>query len=122
VRLALREGAFTKLGGGGGIVEVDESWIGGAARLMNAKQRKRAMKPDTKQATNRGKRSFSGKAIVLGMLERGKHGRIRVRHVTDVKRRTLEPHIHEHVAGGSDIHTDAHTAYQRLDWGDINSP
>jgi hypothetical protein len=97
VRLALREGTFTKLGGGGGIVEVDESWIGGAARLMNAKQRQRAMKPEAKKTSNRGKRSFSGKAIVLGMLERGQHGRIRLRHIPNVKRTSLEPHIHEHV-------------------------
>src|SRR6266404_844214 len=54
------------------------------------------------------------------MLERG--GRARLRHVPDVKRRTLEPHIHEHVDEASDIHTDANLSYDRLDWPDFTSP
>src|SRR5436190_978755 len=43
VRLALQQGSLVTLGGGGSAkpVEVDETWIGGAARKMNAKQRRR---------------------------------------------------------------------------------
>src|SRR2546428_725185 len=63
------------------------------------------------------KRQVSGKAIVFGMLERG--GRVRVRTVPNVKRKTLEPHIHEHVEQGTEIHSDANPSYDRLDWMDM---
>lgn len=43
IRLAMNAGTLVKLGGpGGGAVEVDETFIGGAARKMNNKQRLKA--------------------------------------------------------------------------------
>src|SRR5713101_4064005 len=110
IRLAMQTGTFERLGGDGKTVEVDESWIGGKARSMNNARRG---KTATKRGA-RGPRAYTGKAIVLGMLERG--GRVALKHVADVKRRTLEPHIHKHVAKGTEIHTDANLSYDRLDW------
>jgi len=107
IRLAMQESGGM-LGGRGTTVEVDETWIGGKARGMTAGQR---AKKD--RGHRMGPYKFSGKAIVLGMLERG--GRVRTRVVHNVKAKTILPHIHEHVERGTEIHTDAAGAYDRLD-------
>src|SRR5207247_305720 len=65
IRLAMQESGGV-LGGSGKTVEVDETWIGGKARNMN---RGRAAK--TKTGAKMGPYAYTGKAIVLGMLERG---------------------------------------------------
>jgi len=106
IRLAMQEGSG-KLGGHGHTVEVDETWIGGKARgLTKGIRRKR------NQGHKQGPYKYSGKAIVLGMLQRG--GRVRLRVVPDVRGGTLVPHIREHVAKGTEVHTDQHSGYESL--------
>jgi transposase-like protein len=112
IRHAMQESGG-KLGGPGSTVEVDETWIGGKARSMNAGRRGKAVKG----GGTRGPYAVSGKAIVFGMLERG--GRVKVRTVPNIKRNTLEPHIREHVERGTEIHSDANPSYDRLDWMDM---
>lgn len=63
IRLAMQSNTFEKLGG---TIEIDETWIGGKARGMNRRQRAK-----TAQGPKHGPYAFSGKAMVLGMLERG---------------------------------------------------
>jgi transposase-like protein len=106
IRTAMQESGG-KLGGGGKTVEVDESLIGGKARWMNKKRLRKA-----KAGTERGP-AFGGKAIVLGMLERG--GRIRTRVIPDVKGGTLRPLIRAHVVKGSGLHTDEGSGYQGIE-------
>ena len=60
----------------GGEVEVDETYIGGKARNMHKDRKTRAQKEG---------RNTGGKAIVLGMLERGKTV------VPDRKKDTMQP-------------------------------
>ena len=81
VRLAMGDPHDVKLGGpDGGTVEVDETFIGGKARNMHKDKRARlAMNLYSAQLYG-GK----GKAIVIGMLERG--GKVKAR----VIRETLE--------------------------------
>lgn len=98
-----------KLGVGGGTVQVDETWIGGKARNMKRGRRRAAA---TKHSGKPGPHAYSGKAIVLGMLEKG--GRVRLRHVPDQKRDTLLPHVVANVARGARVHTDEHYAYDGL--------
>src|SRR5207302_11319586 len=83
------------------------------ARNMNIGRRKKVGAGTGK----RGPYAVQGKAIVLGMLERG--GRVRLRHVPNVQRETLDPHIRAHVERGTEIHTDANMSYDRLDWIDM---
>ena len=80
-------------GGLAGHVEVDETMIGG-------------YRPGP-----RG-RGAVGKTTVLGMIERG--GDVITRVVPDVRRKTLEPHIFEHVEDGSTVSTDDLASYYRL--------
>jgi transposase-like protein len=104
IRYAMQTSSLVKLGGGGKTVEVDETWIGGSARKMNAKQRARHPGKGKK-----GSYVVSGKAIVLGMLERG--GRVAAKVVPNARRNTLLPEVVKHVAPWTEVHTDEHAAY-----------
>lgn len=79
------------LGGAGKAVEIDEAFIGGYEK---------------------GAVGGKGKAIVLGMLEKG--GDIMTKVVPNRKEFTLFPVIATNVARGSEIHTDELAAYKNL--------
>jgi transposase-like protein len=75
----------SKLGGGGGEVEVDESFIGGKARNMHLSERKRRI-------TGTGTKD---KTAVTGILERG--GKIRTTVVPNRKKHALQSEVRKHV-------------------------
>jgi transposase-like protein len=100
IRHAMHTGSFAKLSAQ---VEADETFIGGKARNMRA--RKRADKI-------RG-RGPEGKAIVMGVLERG--GEVRAAVVPTRRKGEVQKHIREHVLAGSAIFTDALKSYEGLD-------
>ena len=77
----------------GGLIEADETYIGGRVR-------------------GKGKGYRKNKAVVFGMAKRG--GDIMTKVVPNVKRRTLEPVIRENVKLGSTVHTDDLRSYLRL--------
>jgi transposase-like protein len=104
IRLAMQETGGGLLGGPGKAVEVDESFIGGAARWMSKSRHKKAV-------TAWGPYK-SGKAIVMAMLERG--GRVRARVVKGTGRNELMPHVVQHVAKGTTLHTDENRAYDGI--------
>ncbi len=80
----------TPMGGpGGGVVEVDKTFVGG-----------------------RDKAGEDDKAVVLGMVERG--GDVVTRHVMDRSAGSVVPHIVKHVKPGSFIHTDEAAAFRSL--------
>ena len=76
----------------GGQVEVDEVFIGGHTP---------------------GGQGGKGKAIVMGMMEKG--GDIITEVIPDRTGDSLMEHIEDHVAEGSEIHTDEHRGYNELD-------
>lgn len=104
IRLALQTGSFDKMEG---IVEADETYIGGKARNMHKHVR---------EAKIKGTGSV-GKTAVQGLLERGtreKSSRVKVRVVPDVKGPTLKMEVRYNVASGSEIHTDSLRSYVGL--------
>src|SRR5713101_1746414 len=103
IRKAMQNSSFVKMGGSGGEIEVDESFIGGKARNMHKNVRARRI-------TGRGK-SAKDKAIVMGILERG--GQVRAQVIPDRKGETLQPLIKKHVESGSAVFTDELHGY----WG-----
>jgi transposase-like protein len=101
LRLALQSGGFEKLGGPGGEVEVDETYIGGKARNMHDSKKRRVLE---------GKGGgVVGKVGVQGMLERG--GEVRLKVIRDSKLATLVPNVRQHVAPGSHLYTDEAVPY-----------
>jgi transposase-like protein len=103
IRYAMHHGTFNKMTG---TVEADETFIGGKARNMHA-----AKKARTPHSHGRG---GAGKAIVFGLLER-ETGKVRAS-VVDFRRKWhLQNTIHDNVAKGAEIHTDALHSYDSLD-------
>jgi transposase-like protein len=103
IRLAMTQGSFEKMGTAGDTVEVDETFIGGAARNMHA-DRKRKMKGS----------SNYGKTIVMGLLERhGNGSKVRTRVIENRAKDALHGFINENVEKGSSVYSDEHVGY----WG-----
>lgn len=102
VRLAMQAN-----GGGllGGMVEVDETYIGAKARNMHKDKRAKMTGP------------WAGKAAVMGLLERhpskGK-SRVKVTPIRGTRGWELRDVIDENVKPGSEIMTDALRSYEQL--------
>jgi transposase-like protein len=112
LRLVLAGKSETKLGGNGGPVEVDETFIGGNPKNMHQKrktaiQRKRSEMVDTKVD------HYPGKSVVMGMLDRESR-QVRAQMVPNVKRETLQDAILKEIETGSTVYTDMHGGYDRL--------
>jgi transposase-like protein len=99
IRLALQDESFGRVSGE---VEVDETFIGGAARFMHSEKRKRVI-------TERG---VKDKTAVVGILERG--GKVVASVVSNRKKHALQAKIRAHVEAGSAIYTDALMSYMGL--------
>ena len=105
LRLATQTGTFEKLSGN---VEADETFIGGLARNMHRDKRGKKIRGT----------GGSGKAIVMGMLERGtiaKHSKVRTQVLPNVQRTSLHAEIKKHVAPGCNLFTDAYVSYKGLE-------
>jgi transposase-like protein len=105
LREAMKNGSMTKLGGNNGPVEMDETFVGGKVKNMHKSRIK---------AKFHGKPTQGGygKAVVMGMLERG--GQVRAQVVEGRHKHHLAPVINANVEGGSHIITDEFTTYTKL--------
>src|SRR6266700_4789907 len=103
IRLALQDEFFgTKLGGNGGEVEVDETFIGGKARNMHVSKRLRRI-------TGTGGKD---KTAVMGIMERG--GKIRTAIIPNRRKSALQTEVRKHVEAGAALYSDALLSYEGL--------
>jgi transposase-like protein len=99
IRYAMKTGSLSKLSG---MLESDETFIGGEAKNMHASKRAKRIK--------RG--GSVGKAVVWGVVKRG--GEVRANVVPDTKGYTLQEEVVSNVEAGSEVITDASHAYRGL--------
>lgn len=103
IRFALYSGSLEKLSGH---VEADETFIGGKARNMHVAQRQRRI-------TGTGGKD---KTPVMGILDRGKDGKSRVRTsvIENRKKKAIQSEVRKHVEVGSALYTDFLLSYEGL--------
>lgn len=99
IREAMRDGDLAPFGAGGGVVEVDETFIGND----------RTIKP---KHTKKG-RGYAHKHKVLSLVDRDT-GRARSMVVDDLKAKTLVPILRENIAKEAVIFTDEAGQYRNL--------
>jgi len=107
LREAMRDDGTFKLGGSeGGPVEMDETFIGGKVKNMHASKLK------AKKFGNTGWQGGRGKAVVMGMLERG--GRVRANVIERRVKEHVYPIVEGNVEAGSHVITDEANVYIHL--------
>ena len=93
IRYALRDPVFAdKLGGGGGTVEADETYVGGKVR-------------------GKGRAYKGNKTPVMALVERG--GRVRSSAIKNVTGKTLKRVLNEHLDRSANLMTDDWPAYRK---------
>ena len=109
LRTALQCHSFDKMGGKGGTVEVDETFVGGRIANMYKSKKER-------MASIRGqqlKGDHLNKTIVMGLLDRDLR-QVRAKVVPNVKRETLQNEVLREVEHGSKVYTDEWIGYKSL--------
>ena len=103
IREAMRSGGLGPLGGGGGIVEADETYYGSADTPHISKQR----------GDRPYKKKFRSNRPIVALIERG--GNVRTFHVPVADKDTVTAIVRENIARESRLHTDESKLYTGSD-------
>lgn len=107
VRLAMQQGSFDKyVDKFDGAVEVDETFIGGKARNMNARRRRR-------WEAEGGSQGHAGKTGVIGFRQRG--GEVALTVIDGTRKHNLQAEVRKRVEPAATVITDELASYKGLD-------
>ena len=106
IREAMRAGGLGPLGGGGSVVEADETYYGPIDKAFRSTRTTRGRK-----FTKGGRTGPKNKRPILALVERG--GNVRSFHVPVADKDTVTEIVRENIARESRLHTDE----SRLYWG-----
>jgi transposase-like protein len=107
LREAMREDHKGTLGGGGGIVEADETYHGKVAKPRTRRT------SGEKFGRSKSGRGPANKRAVVALVERG--GRARLFHVGTADKKTVAKIVRENVAPDTRLHTDESALYRGAD-------
>jgi hypothetical protein len=102
IREAMRGGDFEPFGGGGGIVEADETYFGKTEEPRPSPQRKG-------RPYKKGSRGPRDKRPIVALVERG--GRVRTFHVAVADKATVHKIVTENIDREAKLHTDESKLY-----------
>jgi transposase-like protein len=105
IREAMRDKNLSPLGGGGKIVEADETYFG-------TKEDKRTFTTAGRRFTKGGRTGPSNKRAVLGLVERG--GKVRTFHVQHATAESVAAIVNKNIKQESRLHTDESRIYVKL--------
>jgi transposase-like protein len=105
IREAMKEASPDPMGGGGKIIEADETYYG---KLETPRKRSKYATPPTKQ----GKGGGAQKRAILGLVERG--GKVRTFHIPRASAADVREVIVKNVSRKSTLNTDESNIYTRL--------
>lgn len=111
LRLVLQSGSVEKLGGKGGEIEADETYVGGKVKNMHKSRQAEWRK--ARESNMHGSGWLIGKSAVMGILDR-KQRKIRATVIPAINREVLQGEILKNVAHGTKVYTDEHKAYRSL--------
>jgi transposase-like protein len=110
IRLALQDGSFGKMGGNGGEVEADETFIGGRGKNMHKDRKLRLNQVRSQQV--RGD-VYPGKTAVMGLLDREER-KVRALVIPNTRRDTLQTIVLDEVHHSARLYTDQAASYDGL--------
>jgi transposase-like protein len=103
IRLAMQQGSINKVGGSGGEVECDETFVGG--RLINMHHDKKV------RYVKRG--GAHGKTVVFGALDRSTR-KLRAAVLPNVRRDTIQAAVLNHVSPNARLYSDNFSGYDKV--------
>jgi transposase-like protein len=108
IREAMRDGALAPMGGAGGIVEADETYL-----WEKAPEKRRTETTSGRPFTKGGRTGPSNKRAIISLVERG--GSVRSFHVENADKATVNQIVGENIARETYLYTDESRLYGDAD-------
>lgn len=100
IREAMKPLTDSPVGGGGKIIEIDETFVGGKEKHKHASKRHKARSP------------FLGKQVVLSYVER--EGKVRSHHIEKATKQFIAPVLKKNIKEDSLVFTDEASQYAQI--------
>lgn len=107
IREAMRSGGLGPLGGGGGVVEADETYFGKVENPLNERT------SGKKFGGSKSGRGPANKRAIVSLVERG--GKVRSFHIPRADKVTVTQIVRENISKESRLHTDGSRLYTGSD-------